>query len=138
MGVLIDASSLIEAERGRLDVLPFVEVQGNEEFFISVVTASELLHGVHRAKDPDQGARRSAFVEAVLERFAMLEIDSVIARAHARISAELAASGTVIRPHDLWLAASCIAHGLTIVTSNVREFERISGLDVEVWASVGV
>lgn len=77
-------------------------------------------------------------VEAVLEQFAILEIDSVIARAHARISAGLAASGTLIGPHDLWLAASCIAHGLTIVTSNVREFERVPGLDIEVWASVEV
>ena len=50
MAVLIDASILIEAERGRLKLEPHVERHGEEEAFLSVVTASELLHGVHRQR----------------------------------------------------------------------------------------
>jgi tRNA(fMet)-specific endonuclease VapC len=41
----------------------------------------------------------------------------------------------MVGPHDLWLAATCVAHGLTMVTANAREFERVAGLDVEVWSS---
>lgn len=133
MGVLIDASILIEAERGRLTLASHVARRSEEESFLSVVTASELLHGVHRAATPARRANRSAFVEGVLERFPLLEIDLATARAHARVWADLAATGSMIGPHDLWLAASCIAHGLTMVTANVREFERVPGLDVEVW-----
>ena len=48
MGILIDASVLIEWERGRLDVAERVNGRSQEEFFLSVITASELLHGVHR------------------------------------------------------------------------------------------
>lgn len=136
MAVLIDASIVIEAERGRLDIGPFVESRADEDAFLSVVTASELLHGVHRAVNADQRARRSAFVEGVIERFPLLDVDVATARAHARVWAELSATGRLIGPHDLWLAASCIAHGLTMVTANVREFERVPGLDVEVWAAV--
>jgi len=55
------------------------------------------------------------------------------ARAHAQVWADLSATGSIIGPHDLWLAASCIAHGLTMVTANVREFERVPGLEVEEW-----
>ncbi len=134
MAVLIDASILIEAERGRLDLEPHVTRHGEEEAFLSVVTASELLHGVHRATQPDARARRSAFVEGILERFPLLSVDLACARAHAQLWAELRRTGALIGPHDLWLAATCVAHGLTIVTANVREFARVPGLDLEVWA----
>jgi tRNA(fMet)-specific endonuclease VapC len=135
VAVLIDASILIEAERGRLDLEPYVAQQPEEEFFLSVITASELLHGVHRAVQPEVRARRSACVEAILERFPLLPVNIVTARAHAQVWAELAAAGQMIGAHDLWLAATCIAHGLTMVTANVREFARVPGLAVEVWGS---
>ena len=134
MAVLIDASILIEAERGRLDLEPHVKRHGDEEAFISVVTASELLHGVHRATQPDVRARRSAFVEGILERFPLLSVDLACARAHAQLWADLRQAGALVGPHDLWLAATCVAHGLTMVTANVREFARVPGLELEVWA----
>jgi tRNA(fMet)-specific endonuclease VapC len=133
MGVLIDASVLIEHERKRLDLEHHLEQRAEEEFFLSVVTASELLHGVHRATDAAVRARRSAWVEAILERFPLLPVDVQIARSHAQVWAELASRGQLIGPHDLWLAASCLAHGLVMVTVNVREFNRVPGLEVEQW-----
>ncbi|MBN1319640.1 MAG: type II toxin-antitoxin system VapC family toxin [Thermoleophilia bacterium] len=133
MGVLIDASILIEAERGRLDIERHVARHGEDEAFLSVITASELLHGVYRATASDIRARRAAFVEAVLERFPLLAVDLACARAHARLWAELRQSGAIIGPHDLWLAGTCVAHGLTMVTGNAREFARVPGLDIEVW-----
>ena len=135
MAVLIDASILIEAERGRLDLEPHVKPHGEEEAFLSVVTASELLHGVYRATAPNIRARRSAFVEGLLERFPLLSVDLACARAHARLWADLRQARALIGPHDLWLAATCVAHGLTMVTANVREFERVPGLTVEVWSA---
>ncbi len=137
MGVLIDASILIEAERGRLDLEPHVARHADEESFLSVITASELLHGVHRAAEPRRRARRSAFVEGILERFPLLQVDLATARAHAQVWSDMSVSGTLIGPHDLWLAATCIAHGLTMVTANIREFERVPGLQVERWSDAG-
>ena len=133
MAVLIDASILIEAERGRLDLEAHVTQRQNEEFFLSVITASELLHGVHRAIQPEVRTKRAAFVEGILARFPLLPVELATARAHAQVWAELMAAGQMIGPHDLWLAATCIAHGLTMVTANVREFARVPGLQVEVW-----
>ena len=135
MGILIDASILIEHERGRVNLEQHLAGREQEEFFLSVVTASELLHGVLRAADPNVRARRSAFVEAVLERFPLLPVDLAIARAHAQLWAGLMAEGRVIGPHDLWLAATCLAHGLAMVTANIREFAQVPGLAVEAWAS---
>jgi tRNA(fMet)-specific endonuclease VapC len=134
VAVLIDASILIEAERGRLDLEPHVARHGDEESFLSAITASELLHGVHRANAPDVRVKRSAFVEGVLERFPILAVDLACARAHAPLWAELRRAGAMIGPHDLWLAATCLAHGLIMVTANLREFERVPGLEVELWA----
>lgn len=134
MGVLIDTSVLMGQERGRLDLESRL-AHREDVFFLSVVTASELLHGVHRAADPSIRTRRSALVEAVLARFPLLDIDLATARIHAQIGAELMASGTSIGPNDLWLAATCIAHGLSIATGNVREFNRVPGLRVESWPS---
>ena len=137
MAVLIDASILIESERGRLDLERHLAQRQQEEFFLSVVTASELLHGVHWAIQPEVQAKRSAFVEAILERFPLLPVDLATARTHAQAWAALAAAGMMIGPHDLWLAATCIAHGLTMVTANVREFTRVPGLAVEGWGGPG-
>lgn len=137
MAVLIDASILIESERGRLDLEQYLAQRQQEEFFLSVVTASELLHGVHRAVQPEVRTKRSAFVEAILERFPLLPVDLATARAHAQVWATLAATGTLVGPHDLWLAATCIAYGLTMVTANIREFARVPALAVEVWGGPG-
>lgn len=86
MGVLIDASVLIE--RGRVRLEPHLAGREQEEFFLSIIAASELLHGVHRAVNPNVRARRSAFVEAVLERFPLLPVDLSVARAHAQLWAD--------------------------------------------------
>ncbi len=75
MAVLIDTSVLIEYERRRLDLERHLAQRREEAFFLSLVTASELLHGVHRATQSDVRAKCSAVVEALLERFPLLPID---------------------------------------------------------------
>ena len=133
MAVLIDTSILIAFERGQLDVPAQVAGREAEEAFLSVISASELLHGAHRAADPGIRARRLAFVEAILARFPVLEIDLEVARAHAALWSDLAGRGEMIGAHDAWIAATCIAHDLTLITGNMREFNRVAGLRVENW-----
>ena len=135
MGVLIDASVLIDHERGRVNLEERIRGREEETFFLSVVTASELLHGVHRAKDPVARARRAAFVEGVLGNMPLLPVEIATARMHARLWADLAEEGRVIGAHDLWLAATCLTHDLRMATGNVREFRRVPALEVEDWSS---
>jgi tRNA(fMet)-specific endonuclease VapC len=77
--------------------------------------------------------RRSAYIEAVLEQMPVLPVDQTVARTHAQLWAELASSGQLIGPHDLWLAATSISLGLGLLTVNRREFQRVPGLRVECW-----
>lgn len=135
MGVLIDTSVLIEYERGRVDLEASTGARADEAFLLSVISVSELLHGVHRVDDRVRRARRSAFVEAVLDRFPILTVDLPTARAHAALWAELAEQGRLIGAHDLWLAAAALAHGLVLATANLRELGRVPGLDVEDWGA---
>lgn len=134
MGVLIDTSVLIASEKGTLPLKKQLSASREKECFISAVTASELLVGVHRAASTAVRARRSAHVEAFLDQFPVIPVDLPIARVHARLWARLASLGTPIGPHDLWLAASALAYGFAIATLNVREFERVPDLNVERWA----
>ncbi len=133
MGILIDSSVLIDIERSGADISKYIRGHEEEDTFLSVVSASELLHGVHRATDAKTKAKRLAFVEGVLAAIPVLAIDLATARSHARLWAALARQGKMIGVHDSWLAATCIAHGLRLATSNLREFKRVPGLDLEQW-----
>jgi hypothetical protein len=75
VATLIDASVLIAAERGRLDLDAVVAQEADEVIALAAITASELLHGIHRAAKPAQRARREAFVEQVLATVAIIPFD---------------------------------------------------------------
>ena len=124
MALLIDTSLLIAYERDRMRLGPVV---AGEDAAISVITVSELLHGAHRARS-DARAGRFARVEHLLGRFAPIPITEDVARVHARVWAELESTGSTIRGHDLWIAATALAHGLGVATLNGREFARVPGL----------
>jgi tRNA(fMet)-specific endonuclease VapC len=134
LGALIDTSILVDAERGRLDLAAHAP-QEDADFFLSVVTVSELMHGLHRARHPSVVNRRAAFVDRMLEQFPIISIDLAVAKVHSRIWADLSLNGEMIGMNDAWIGATCIAHGLTVITSNVREFRRVPGLQIEVWKS---
>lgn len=127
MAVLIDTSVLVHVER-RGHTLD--EAVGEQDRAISVITASELLHGVHRARDGAVRARRAAFVEHLLSAIEPLPITTAVSRAHAEIWAELEGSGNPLGAHDLWIAATALSHGMEVATANARDFERVPGLNV--------
>jgi tRNA(fMet)-specific endonuclease VapC len=127
LAVLVDTSVLIDAERrgATLD-----DAVGGTKRAISVITISEYLHGAHRIADEGERLRREALVERVLAPIEAIPITDAVARVHARISAALRRAGTPISPHDLWIAATALSHGMKVATANVRDFERVPGLVV--------
>jgi predicted nucleic acid-binding protein len=128
VAVLIDTDMLVDLEHGVAS--PTVDQTiGSEDRAISVITVSELLHGVHRARGA-QRSRRSAFVEHLLAELQAIPITETVARVHADVWARLAARGHLIGAHDLWIAATALAHGLGLATGNADEFQRIPGLRV--------
>ena len=133
MGTLIDASVLIEAERGRFDLGAVLAVHAEEEFTMASITASEMLHGVHRATRAEQRSRREAFIEQLFASFPVIPFDLMAARVHARLGARLAARGVTVGAHDLLIAATAIATGSRVATRDERSFSQIPGLAVLRW-----
>jgi tRNA(fMet)-specific endonuclease VapC len=128
VGIVLDTSVLVAAERRPVRFEALLESLGEEPVAVAAITASELLHGCHRASDAGVRARRAAFVDALLDAIPVLPFGLPEARRHAELWAELARTGTVIGPHDLLIAATALAQGHALVTLNQREFSRVPGL----------
>lgn len=133
MGALIDSSVLIAAERGALDLDSVLDEHRDTELALSAISASELLHGVHRASTEARRIKREAFVEALLGSLPVISFDVIAARAHARLWAKLASKGTSIGQHDLLIGATAISRGLDVATRDTRSFPKIPGLSVLRW-----
>lgn len=131
MGVILDTSVLIEWERkaGSLEI--YAASHPNEPVGLSVISAAELLHGVHRADTAVRRLKRSAFVEQVLSSFPLYDFDLGVGRAYAELWATLERRGTKVSAHDLIIGATAISRGDTVLTFNRRDFSKIPGLSVE-------
>lgn len=132
MGLLIDSNVFTGAERGEIALDDWLSKKADETFAISAVTASELMHGVHRAPAGKRRERRRAFVAAILETYPAHPFDLDAALVHAELWAELETAGQRIGAHDLIIAATALAKGFGVVTFNLQEFSRIEGLDIVV------
>ncbi|MGH8907340.1 MAG: hypothetical protein ACRD0K_12640 [Egibacteraceae bacterium] len=86
---------LVDAERQGRDF-----PEGKEPAAIAAITASELLHGLRRARTSGQRARREAFITSLFEHMPIVSFDLTVARIHARLWAETQAAGTPIGTHD--------------------------------------
>ena len=133
MGVILDSSVLIEAERGHLDIDRFINDRKTQPFGLSVITVAELLHGVHRADSEKRRVKRSAYVEKVIELFPIYPFGIDTARVYAQLWATLLRKGVQIGAHDLIIASTAIALGFSVATFDKRDFERIEGLELEGW-----
>jgi tRNA(fMet)-specific endonuclease VapC len=126
--VIFDSSLLIAAERGTVRLADLLASLGTTPVAMAAITASELLHGCHRAADPAVRARRTAFVDALLDALPVLPFGMAEARRHAQLWADLVREGTIIGPHDMLIGATALARGDAVGTLNRREFGRIPGL----------
>jgi tRNA(fMet)-specific endonuclease VapC len=131
MATLIDSSILIAAERGTLNLSDLSRRFSEDDIAISAVTASELLHGVHRAGTSAQRHRRQAFVEGLLAHFPVIAFDLPVARVHASLWADLAKRGAAVGERDLMIGATAIARNYSVATRDQRSFSKIPGLSVQ-------
>jgi predicted nucleic acid-binding protein len=132
VGTLIDSSVLIAAERRTLDLDDALDAHADDPVGIASITASELLHGVHRAATVSQRQRCEVFVERLLAVLPVFPFDLVTARLYASLWASLAAKGAAVASHDLLIGATAIALGYRVATRDRRSFGKIPGLKVVV------
>ena len=123
-------SALIRNPRGAL--VERLAALNADTLCTSIVVACELRFGARRR----ESVALSAKVEELLSNLTVLALDSDADRHYADIRCALEKAGTPIGSHDLFIAAHARAQGLTLVTHNLREFQRVPGLRVEDWLSV--
>jgi tRNA(fMet)-specific endonuclease VapC len=134
MGVILDSSVLIAAERGGQsvrDILKRVQAkQGETESALSAVTIVELTHGIYRAKNDTDRERRRAFTDELLRDMTVHPITLEIAQLAGRVEGEQAARGISIAFEDLLIGATALHLNYSVATSNVRHFRLIPKLSV--------
>jgi tRNA(fMet)-specific endonuclease VapC len=134
VGLLIDSTLLIRAERDRLTparlVAEVLDRWGDVELAISAMSAGELLHGCWRADTPARRARREEFVEAVLFVLPVVPITLPVMRVFAEIDARLRTAGDKLPTSDLLIASTALCRGDEVVTGNPRHFAKVPGLTV--------
>ncbi len=99
---------------------------------ISTVTLMELIYGAEKSAAPEKNL---AIVEGFSARLDVLSFDNEAAAHTGMIQSELAKNGTPIGPYDSMIAGHARSRGLIVVTNNLREFERVSGLRIEDWVT---
>ncbi|MCP4294024.1 MAG: type II toxin-antitoxin system VapC family toxin [Proteobacteria bacterium] len=127
MGLMLDTNVFIFSSGSTID---FSQWEEHGDVYISSITVSELLVGVHCANSDASKTRRSAFVESLLGKVPVLGFDTEVARVHAGLFASLTKQGQMIGAHDLIIAATALSHGCAVLTNNIEEFSRVAGLKV--------
>ncbi len=124
MKALLDTSFFIAKESGR----PLGETPGVTETEISVITLAELTVGVLMASDANR-ANRLATLSAVESTWDPLPVDPEVARAFARIVAELRTRRRRVPVLDALVAATAVVEGIPIVTQD-HDYEAIPGIKI--------
>ena len=101
-----------------------------EDVCISSVTYAELVHGVEKSAAVEKNRLALSMLLANME---ILDFDVDAADCYGKIRAVLEKKGTPIGPLDMMIAAHAQALGYTVVTNNVKEFSRVSALQIENW-----
>ena len=100
------------------------------EVALSSVVEAELYHGAEKYAQPE---RRREKLDGFLAPYPRLAFDFLCVPHYARIRHHLEKAGQIIGGNDLQIAATALAHDLTVVTHNGGEFRRVPGLKVEDW-----
>ena len=128
---------MVTARRALADTSVFIGLEAERfeqsqldgfEWGISAITLGELRLGVLRATDPETASRRLSTYQ-LAQRFEALPVDEVVSDAWALLVSRLRAAGRKAPINDSWIAATAIAHGIPIVTTDT-DYGVMPGLDV--------
>ena len=132
MRYMLDTNICIYAIKHRPpQVLERLKEHEPSEICISAITYAELVHGVEKSAAVE---KNRLALTLLLSNIEIIDFDSNAADEYGNIRAALEKAGTPIGPLDMMIAGHARSLSYTVVTNNVREFERVSGLRIENWA----
>lgn len=134
MGCLLDSSAVIPAERARQtasEYLRSVERKvGDQTLVLSAIGYTELLHGLHRDPDLKRREARTVFFIQLLRYVPVIPYTTQVAERAGQLGGQQASMGNTIPPVDLMIGATALTLSYSVLTSNLRHFRLIPGLNV--------
>lgn len=131
MKYLLDTCTVSDFVKGHPNVLARVKATPPNLITVSVLTRMEVDYGL--ALNAERARKLAPMLDAFFSTIATLPFDQADAKAAAAIRAALKIMGQPIGAYDVLIAGTGLTRGLVVVTSNVGEFKRVSGLQVEDW-----
>lgn len=116
--LILDTSILIAAERGSVNLAG--AAGGDADAALPAIAVAEYLAGVHLAATEQQRQTRRAFLELALDALPIEDYTRRVAGRHGELLAFVRSSGTTRGAHDLIIAATALATGRTILTTDDR------------------
>ena len=107
-------------------------VQHSGRLHVSIITVGELMTWARRRSAPP---RRLTGIKDFLREVEIRPVEEKVADAFAELRAGQLDAGRLTPSTDLWIAATAIAHGLTLVTHNTRDYEQVPGLSLSDWVT---
>ena len=127
---VLDTNTLIYYFKGQGRVAENLANVSAQEISIPTIVLFELQVGIAKSNSP---AKRTQQLQELLSRVNLVLFDREAALAAAKIRAELEQQGTPIGQMDVLIAGTAIALQASLVTHNVKEFSRVSGLTIVDW-----
>lgn len=131
MNYLLDTCAVSDFVRGQPRTLERIKASSPENIGVSVITQMEIDYGLRTNSKLSHQLR--PVIDAFFGTVRVIPYDSTAARQTAQLRAALKTRGAPIGAYDALIAGTALAYGLILVTSNLREFERIEGLVSEDW-----
>lgn len=125
-GYLLDADWIISFLNGRRDAFELIERLADEGLAMSVITYGEIYEGVLSTASPTHHLGR---LDEFADRVDVILPDTGVARHYGIIRSDLRSRGQLIPDNDIWIAATALAHDLTVVSRD-QHFMRIPGLNL--------
>ncbi len=125
--LILDTSVLVSAERGRLDLA--AAAGDDADAALPAIVVAEYLTGVHLAVTEEQGTARREFLGRALQALPIETYTMRVAERHSELLAHVRRSGTIRGAHDLIIAATALATGRTVLTTDARAgFDQLPGV----------
>lgn len=128
MKFLLDTNAVIAIIAGNSKVIERLSEHAPRDFGVPSVVMHELYFGAYKSQKVEANLAR---IEAL--RFEVLDLSESDGRAAGEIRAELKRQGSPIGPYDVLIAGQAVSRSLVLITNNVKEFRRVSGLQYEDW-----
>jgi tRNA(fMet)-specific endonuclease VapC len=129
MKYLLDTNICIHFLRGKFGMIDKFQDIGTQNFAISEVTFAELVFGAENSTNPKKNLE---LIEVFTNQILILPIFNAI-YIYGKEKARLRSKGLMISDFDLLIGCTAVDKDLIMVTENRKEFERISGIQLENW-----